>query len=793
MKYFLIVILLSLSTVLYAQRTSNSYEEAFNDYKTGLQYDANGEYSKALSYFSKAYREGDNYFSPLKLAQYLILLKGDRFDEKDRNKYIKEGIAFAKIAAEYENSDAMNLLGLYYTQFGKSTTDFKESIRWFNKSAYEYSNPIAQLFLAITFEENTDNRAKLVQSAANSGLEEAKTLMAGNNSDEIINNIGNSLIDKILNTSSNLNNSVNAVNTQKSQVTSSSNTNINNKSGFDILLQQANNGDVQAMYSIGEAYLYGEGVMTDKKKAFEWILKAADNGHSHAQATVSLMFAMGEGIDSSDKNAFKYALKSAESNYPYGLCVLADFYNQGIGTKKNPQEALNCLLKAAQMEYVPAYRALGVAYLIGDSAMVDSEESFKWTKMAAQEGDASAQSMLSMLYTCGIGTNKNYYEAEKWGKKAIEQEEIAGYASLAKLYSNGISKDTKKALEYIDKGISKFNEAQKDISDDYIDWDILDFYCVKGEVYLADHQLEKAREIASEIVKINPDYSNVFDSGLMDFYYGRTNKDTQLANAQKPEIQSDVDVNIPANNWGNQNTFAIIIGNEHYEDVSDVEFANRDADSFAKYCEMVLGVPSTNIRKYKDASYGKMIGALEDIRSIAKAYNGDLNIIFYYAGHGIPSEKDFSSYLLPVDGSGRSTSLCLSLNDLYETLAETDANRILVFLDACFSGATRGDGMLTAARGVAIKAQPEEPRKNMVIFSASSDDETAYPLKEQGHGLFTYYLLKKLQESKGNLTLAELSKYINENVRKQSVVINRKSQTPTTSGTVDLNVNWFTK
>lgn len=67
----------------------------------------------------------------------------------------------------------------------------------------------------------------------------------------------------------------------------------------------------------------------------------------------------------------------------------------------------------------------------------------------------------------------------------------------------------------------------------------------------------------------------------------------------------------------------------------------------------------------------------------------------------------------------------------------------------------------------------------MVVFSAASGDETAYPYKEKGHGLFTYYLLKKLQETKGDVTLGELGRYIVDNVTKESVVSNGKSQTPT--------------
>lgn len=66
----------------------------------------------------------------------------------------------------------------------------------------------------------------------------------------------------------------------------------------------------------------------------------------------------------------------------------------------------------------------------------------------------------------------------------------------------------------------------------------------------------------------------------------------------------------------------------------------------------------------------------------------------------------------------------------------------------------------------------------MVILSASQGDETAYPYQEKGHGMFTYYLLKKLKETKGDITIGELTDYVTNEVMKQSVVINGKMQTP---------------
>ena len=251
------------------------------------------------------------------------------------------------------------------------------------------------------------------------------------------------------------------------------------------------------------------------------------------------------------------------------------------------------------------------------------------------------------------------------------------------------------------------------------------------------------------------------------------------ANSQLEVVDNALDINIPVTNEENKKTFAVIIGNENYERVTKVQYALNDAKVFASYCKKTLGLPKDNIRIYRDATYGTMLSALDDIKSIASAFEGDLNVIFYYAGHGVPSESDKTAYLLPVDASGQHTEVCLSTKRLYDTLDGLHAKRVLVFMDACFSGAQRGEGMLASARGVALKVKQDAPKGNMVVFSAATGDETAYPYKEKGHGLFTYYLLKKLQHTKGDVTLGELSDYVNKEVRRQSVVINHKSQSPT--------------
>ena len=270
------------------------------------------------------------------------------------------------------------------------------------------------------------------------------------------------------------------------------------------------------------------------------------------------------------------------------------------------------------------------------------------------------------------------------------------------------------------------------------------------------------------------------------------------SNAGKPQIErqevhlgtSDVDTDIPESATRNERTFAVVISNENYANVAAVPMALNDGKVFATYCERTLGMPHENVRCYSDASYGTMLRAIRDIKDIARAYQGDIRIVFYYAGHGIPNEATKDAYLLPVDADGTQTEGCYPVSRLYAELGSTQAKSVVVFLDACFSGAQREGGMLASARGVALKAKADRPQGNMVVFSAASGDETAFPYTQQGHGLFTYFLLKKLQESKGEATLGELSQYISENVTRQAVVINRKTQTPTTVPSSTMTAEW---
>ena len=260
---------------------------------------------------------------------------------------------------------------------------------------------------------------------------------------------------------------------------------------------------------------------------------------------------------------------------------------------------------------------------------------------------------------------------------------------------------------------------------------------------------------------------------------------------QKAMLTSEVDRNIPTTDAKNPNTFVLIIANENYQQVASVPFALNDGKIFKQYCEKTLGIPANNIRLQNDATGGQIQAQLDWLRSIVGMFDNP-NIILYYAGHGIPDEANKTAYLLPVDGYTNNLKTCIKLDELYASLGTLPAKQITVFMDACFSGSKREQGMLASARAVALKTNPGAPQGNMVVFSAAQGDETAYPNREKQHGLFTYYLLKKLQETEGNVSLQELGNYITTNVKQQSVLLNAKIQSPCVIPSASLTSEWQT-
>ena len=90
------------------------------------------------------------------------------------------------------------------------------------------------------------------------------------------------------------------------------------------------------------------------------------------------------------------------------------------------------------------------------------------------------------------------------------------------------------------------------------------------------------------------------------------------------------------------------------------------------------------------------------------------------------------------------------MRNIYKELSKSVAGKIVVFIDACFSGKT--DPKKLIFKGVApglIKTKKTRfNKRKMVIFKAGSSYQFSNSFDKEKHRLFTYFLIKNLLKNK---------------------------------------------
>ena len=442
------------------------------------------------------------------------------------------------------------------------------------------------------------------------------------------------------------------------------------------------------------------------------------------------------------------------------------------------QFKLKQVLQDANAGDISACAYLGKMYYEGTGVAQNYNEAFKWYQKAADNGDAYAYGGLGDMYYAGDGVAQNYNEALKWYQKAADNGITTGiYYFLADMFYTGKT------------GITDYSQAKK-YAELAIKNDTLDIvgHRILAKLYMYGYAVEKNIDMGDK-VKAKEIYESI-NKNAPDFY--AKIGETELSKYMKAYKEVDVDDDIPIVAKKNEKVFAVVIANEKYQMEKAVQYAKNDGRVFAEYCRKTLGLPEKNIHYVTDATLNNLKYELKWLQNVMKVYRGEAKVIFYYAGHGIPDEQNKNGYLLPIDGYGSDVTTGYALDDLFKTLGNMPSKSVTIFLDACFSGAKRDGDMLASTRGVAIKVKQNAPQGNMVVFSAAQGDETAYPYNEFEHGLFTYYLLKKLQETKGDVTLGELGDYIKTKVEQQSIVVNGKLQSPSIMSAPLIGNDWKT-
>ncbi len=247
-----------------------------------------------------------------------------------------------------------------------------------------------------------------------------------------------------------------------------------------------------------------------------------------------------------------------------------------------------------------------------------------------------------------------------------------------------------------------------------------------------------------------------------------------------PETPTESDVDAPKyRREPNPADVAIIVGIEQYQDLPPAALAERDARAVKRHA-LALGFPERNILLLTGSRATKT-SLVKNIETwLARNAGPTSSVLFYYSGHGAPDHKSGRAYLVPWDGDPAFLEETgYPVDRLYAKLGELKARRVVVALDACFSGTGGRSVLAKGTRPLVTRVDMGRVPPRIAALTAARADQVAGTFEEGGHGLFTYFLLQGLNA--GKRSTRALHEFLETKVRDEARRQNRE-QSPTVAG-----------
>jgi hypothetical protein len=236
--------------------------------------------------------------------------------------------------------------------------------------------------------------------------------------------------------------------------------------------------------------------------------------------------------------------------------------------------------------------------------------------------------------------------------------------------------------------------------------------------------------------------------------------------------------------------WAVVVGVGRYEhaEVPRLRYSVPDAEAIYHLLTGPAGFKPEYVHLLADKTerkptYRNLKWALGTF--LARSAKKDDTVLIFFAGHGAPEvdqrgvERDgLAKYLIPSDADPDDLySTALPMDELQTIFGRIEAERVVVFLDACYSGAA-GGRTFTSKKTRTVNLddlflERLTRAKGRAIITASRPSEVSLELADLGHGLFTYYLLRGLQGAAdlnrdGIVSLQELYEYVEQQVSQKA-------------------------
>ena len=271
---------------------------------------------------------------------------------------------------------------------------------------------------------------------------------------------------------------------------------------------------------------------------------------------------------------------------------------------------------------------------------------------------------------------------------------------------------------------------------------------------------------------------------------------------------------------------ALVVGIGSFKDpnINPLSFTSNDARDFGDTLKNECKFDEVKVLIDVDATRQNI---LTEVDKIAKTAQPDDLVVLYIATHGSPENLDSAgvNYIVThdsyVDNLYATSYEMKGLLDAIETRIR--AQRVIAFIDTCFSGATfkqKPSGWVASSRGLKVQtsglqlesigtqlknsgrgikvsaASANNGRRQQdigrVIIASSRQNEKAWESDSIKHGYFTYYLIQVLKRQEA-ISVQNLYDYLISEVPKAVQRDRNAEQNPTMVSSVDGPVKIYIK
>ena len=224
-----------------------------------------------------------------------------------------------------------------------------------------------------------------------------------------------------------------------------------------------------------------------------------------------------------------------------------------------------------------------------------------------------------------------------------------------------------------------------------------------------------------------------------------------------------------------QSRIALIIGVDQYRDLPTAPYAEKDALSAYQVARNVMGIPARNIKDLVGTKANEVNIKLALRQWLGSQVDpGNTELFIFYSGHGLIDAKGETRYWMPYDAhASLLEDTAIPFQEIVDTVAALDFKSTVIIADSCYTGLTRSSEPLTAQRPVRVQRKQDALPDNMILFAASQSNQTALPLEQAEHGLFSYWVLRGLSgdadlNQDRRLTAGELQDFVKTRVARFS-------------------------